>query len=57
MRKERERERGEQGFVRLAHVSRRGVITVITAQFNTLNKEIDAATTARSLFESVSVCS
>ncbi len=53
---ERERERGEQGFVRLDHDSRRGVITIITAQFNALNKEIDATPTARSLFESVSVC-
>lgn len=53
---ERERERGEQGFVRLDHDSRRGVITIIKAQFNALNKEIDATPTARSLFESVSVC-
>lgn len=51
----RERER-EQGFVRLAHATRRGVITIITAQFNALNKEMDATPTARSLFESLCVC-
>lgn len=46
----------EQGFACLAYASRGAVITIITAQFNTLNNEIDATPTARSLFESVSVC-
>jgi len=33
---ERERER-EKGFVRLAHASRRGLISIIMAHFNALN--------------------